>query len=241
MANLTTNDIFTKIEFPPSGFILQKDVYTTNLLYANDQFPLKALKKRLPFRPQKMQNPCHSVRILRENGNISERSKTKQLFYLQNNFKPKKLILKKLKFPLPKTKIFPLTCLNLNEKINKKDVKIKNMDDDLNITSNTGRKIIYRYKENKLSNDQKPNFPILFRRRKQKNNKNFNNNKSNTKREKDKIMDKISLRHIVSQLNDELKNIRQIEKDRKRSFIRDKFFSTQIYAGNICEYNYPYI
>ena len=39
------NNIFTKEEYPPAGFILQKDVYTTNLLYANDQFPLTSLKK----------------------------------------------------------------------------------------------------------------------------------------------------------------------------------------------------
>ena len=241
MDNLTTNDLFAKIEYPPSGFILQKDVYTTNLLYANDQFPLASLKKRLPFRPQKMQNPSHSVRILRENGNISDSSENKQLFYLLNNFKPKKLIIKKLNFPLPKSKIFPLTCLNLNEKINKKDVKIKNMDDDLNITSNTGRKIIYKFKESKLANYQKSNFPMLFKRRNKLVNKN-NNYKYHTKRENNnKSMDKITLRHIVGQLNNELKNIRQIERDRKKSFIRDKFFSTQIYAGNICEYNYPYI
>ena len=30
---------------PIVGFILQKDVYTTNLLYANDQFPTKSLRK----------------------------------------------------------------------------------------------------------------------------------------------------------------------------------------------------
>ena len=35
---------------PIVGFILQKDVYTTNLLYANDKFPTKSLRKALPFR-----------------------------------------------------------------------------------------------------------------------------------------------------------------------------------------------
>ena len=64
MENINNNNIYSKAELPPCGFILQKDVYTTNLLYANDQFPLKSLKKRLPFRPRsgkKMQNPSHSV------------------------------------------------------------------------------------------------------------------------------------------------------------------------------------
>ena len=38
------NNIYAKVEYPPCGFILQKDVYTTNLLYANNQFPLTSLK-----------------------------------------------------------------------------------------------------------------------------------------------------------------------------------------------------
>ena len=170
MSNLTGKKIFDKVEFPPCGFILQKDVYTTNLLYANDQFPLTALKKRLPFRPKsgkKIQNPNHSVRILRENGNVSENSESKKLFYLLNNFKPKQLKNKKLKFPLPKLKAFPLSHLNLYEEISKKDLRIRNIDDDLNITSNNGRKIFYKFKEKKLTN------PKIF---KKKNGKKINEN-----------------------------------------------------------------
>ena len=85
--------------------------------------------------------------------------------YASNICKPKLLNNRKLKFPLPKIKTFPLTYLNLHEEISKKDVKIKNMDDDLNITSNNGRKIFYRFKENKLSNLQRPNFPPIFNKR----------------------------------------------------------------------------
>ena len=250
MDNSTFNNIFTKVKLPPSGFILQKDVYTTNLLYANDQFPLTALTKRIPFRQQyeksekKKQNHNHSVRILREKGNISENLKKKKTYYLLNDYNPKQQFKnKKLKFPLPKIKALPLTCLNLHEEISKRDLKIRNMDDDLNITSKIGKKLIYKFKfnENKLSNSQKSNFPLLFKSRKKlinKNNKNvIKSNKLHKKREYDKSMDKISLKHIVGQLNNELRNIRQNELDRKRSFIRDKFFSTQIYIENVMDSN----
>ena len=89
MSNLTGNNIFEKVELPPHGFILQKDVYTTNLLYANDQFPLTSLKKRLPFRDnsgKKAQNPSKSVKIVRENGKISENSEQKKIFYFYISF-----------------------------------------------------------------------------------------------------------------------------------------------------------
>ena len=240
MSNLTGNNIFGKIEYPPCGFILQKDVYTTNLLYANDQFPLVSLRKRLPFRStsgRKILNPNHSVRILRENGNISENSETKKTFYLLNNFKPKQLKNKKLKFPLPKLKAFPLSYLNLNEEINKKDVKIRNMDDDLNITSSNGRKICYKFKEKtNLQKKEKEKFPILYKQK----NKNKNNSlykKILKKNENDKSMDKISLKYIVGQLNNQLKEIKLTEKERKRAFMRDKFFSTQIYIEKAIDSN----
>ena len=86
-----SNNIFSKLEYPPSGFILQKDVYTTNLLYANDQFPLTYLKQRLPFRPPRKLNPNNSVKILRQNGRVSDNSENKKEFYCFNTFKPKHL------------------------------------------------------------------------------------------------------------------------------------------------------
>ena len=43
------NLILPKPISPIMGFILQKDVYTTNLLYANDQFPTRSLRKTIPF------------------------------------------------------------------------------------------------------------------------------------------------------------------------------------------------
>ena len=40
------------------------------------------------------------------------------------------------------------------------------------------------------------------------------------------------MKNIIDQLNDELKNLREKELERKRSFVKDKFFSTQIYVNN---------
>ena len=240
MENLN-NNIFTKEEYPPAGFILQKDVYTTNLLYANDQFPLTSLKKRLPFRqiPKKILNPSNSISIIHQNGISSPKSEKKNTFYLLSNLKPKKLHNKKLKFPLPKIKTIPLTNLNLYEEINKKDIKIQNMDDDLNISSKNGKKIFYRFKENKLSNPNKSNFPPLII----KNNDSLNNSKNKKnkqvikKKYNDRSMNKTSLNQIINHLNDTLRNLKQIEINRKRSFIRDKFFSTQIYIENVMDSN----
>ena len=242
MTNSIRYNIFKKIQYPPSGFILQRDVYTTNLLYANNQFPLKSLKQRLPFRPKsgkRTQNPNDSIRILRENGNISQNSDKKNKFYSLNNFKPRYLNKQKLKFPLIRIKAFPLTNLNLHEDISKKDVKIKNMDDDLNITSNKGRKIFFRFKDdNKMSNVKKISLPSINH-----SNINYINKKYNIifrhrkKNQKDISMDKISLNNIVDDLNKELNIIKRNENRRKRSFIKDKFFSTQIYVENIMDSN----
>ena len=144
---MSYNNILKKVEYPPYGFILQKDVYTTNLLYAYDQFPLTSLRKRIPFRHHKKENPNKSVIIVRQNGCISDNAKSKHSFYLVNTFKPKHLFKKKLLFPIPKSKSIPLTYMNLYEEISKKDIKVKNIDDDLNITSNNGRKILYKFKK----------------------------------------------------------------------------------------------
>lgn len=223
---MSYNNILKKEEYPPYGFILQKDVYTTNLLYANDQFPLTSLRKRIPFRHHKKENPNKSVIIVRQNGCISDNAKSKHSFYLVNTFKPKHLFKKKLLFPIPKSKSIPLTYMNLYEEISKKDIKVKNIDDDLNITSNNGRKILYKFKENNSNNNNKKILPSIS-----------GNNSHEYKRisQNDKSLAKISLRNKVNQLNDELRSIKQIELDRRRSFIKDKFFSTQIYINKIIE------
>ena len=221
-----SNNIYTRIEYPPSGFILQKDVYTTNLLYANDQFPLKALKKSLPFRPYKKLNPNNSLMIMRQNGHISDNSETRNLFNFYSTFKPKYLHKKKLNFPIPKSKTVPLTNLNLYEEISKRDVRIKNIDDDLNITSSNGRKIYYKFKENKFLRNTKYSLPSIPNRNIYTYNKKIKGKNS---------FAKISFKHIINQLNEELRNIKQMELDRKRSFIKDKFFSTQIYISRLID------
>ena len=249
MSNSIRNNIYKKIEYPPSGFILQKDVYTTNLLYSNDLFPLTSLKQRLPFRPKskkKIKNLYHSIRILKENESILNKDKNDN-FYSLNNYKPKTKPLKntKLKFPLIKIKALPLTNLNLYEDINKKDVKIRNIDDDLNITSNKGRRIVFRFKKEKnVPIVKKLNFPSINSRSLNRSliNSNYNaifrhRRKKNIDNENSNSMDKKSLSHIVDEINKELKNIKIHENNRKRSFIKDKFFSTQIYVEKIFDSN----
>ena len=232
------NNIFSKVDFLPSGFILQKDVYTTNLLYANDRFPLTSLRKRLPFRPisrQKIPNPNDSIQILRQNGKISENSERKKIFYLLSDFKPKALNKRKLRFPLPKIKYTPLSNLNYYEDISKKDLKIKNIEDDLNIYSKNGRKIFYKFKENKLTNNSKSNFPLIEMHHKSLSNSKTKRHIRKIRRKGDKSMDKLTLTNIIDQLNDNLKNIRQLEIERKKAFIKDKFFSTQIYVDSFTD------
>ena len=232
------NNIFSKVDFLPSGFILQKDVYTTNLLYANDRFPLTSLRKRLPFRPisrQKIPNPNDSIQILRQNGKISENSERKKIFYLLSDFKPKVLNKRKLRFPLPKIKYTPLSNLNYYEDISKKDLKIKNIEDDLNIYSKNGRKIFYKFKENKLTNNSKSNFPLIEKHHKTLRNSKTKRHIRKIRREGDKSMDKLTLTNVIDQLNDNLKNIRQLEIERKKAFIKDKFFSTQIYVDSFTD------
>ena len=236
---MTSNvKIFNKVDFLPSGFILQKDVYTTNLLYANDRFPLTSLKKRLPFRPisrQKIPNPNDSIQILRQNGKISENSEKKNIFYLLSDFKPKALKKRKLRFPLPKIKYTPLSDLNYYEDISKKDLRIKNIEDDLNIYSKNGKKIIYRFKENSLTNNSKSNFPLIIKHNKTLSNSKTKKHIRKIRRGGDKRMDKLTLTNVIDQLNDNLKNIRQLELERKKAFIKDKFFSTQIYVDKFTD------
>ena len=243
---------------PIVGFILQKDVFTTNLLYANDQFPTHSLRKRLPFRSgsgRKPKNPSRSLTILRQNGTISYNSENEVLFYTRNTFKPKKLHKRHLKFPLPKIKSIPLTNSILREDICKQDIRIKYMDDDLNITSKFGKKIIYNLKEGDNIQDakflKKKDFTSSpLREKRIENMKKSNtlnagrlkkyiseykiNNLPKRKHNRFKIRgiqdikNILPVRQAICQINSELKTIEQEDKDRKRSFYRNKFFATQL-------------
>ena len=240
---------------PIVGFILQKDVYTTNLLYANDKFPTKSLRTTLPFRrPSYMHktNPDSCITILHEkrpkleiNDEILINSK-----YL---FKHKKLGDKRLKFPLPKIKTIPLRNSILKEDLCKEDIKIKFLEDDSNIYSNSGKRFLYNYKTNSTSNQNNNNknkFNFVFKRRNsiRINFKNYLNNKKESKEEEKQKFNNSSknnssirnnnkysmektaddLREDISEINNNLKDIRFKEKERKKSFYRKDFFSTQI-------------
>lgn len=138
------------LRLPPSGFILQKDVYTTNLLYANDQlspekknswFSFRSIPTHLP------NNPGRSLRIFNE----TECSFSN---FNMSSSKSKKMIKTKLKFPLPKIVMPPISLNNYNKNLCKRDLNILFIEDDLNIASNKGKKIFYNYKKNKLSPDK---------------------------------------------------------------------------------------
>ena len=127
---------------------------------------------------------------------------------------------------MPKSVPIPLTNSNYYEEISKKDIKIKNIDDDLNITSNNGRKIFYRFKETNFLGNKKTLLPSIS----------ANNFYASNRRNKEETsLGKFSLKNIINQLNDDLREIKQQELDRKKSFIKDKFFSTQIYINRIFE------
>ena len=245
--------IFQPQILPIVGFILQKDVYTTNLLYANDQFSTKSLRKTLPFRRgsgRKPNNPSSSLTILRQNGFASENSEDEDIFYMRNTFKPKKLNNKQLRFPLPKIKPVPLTNSILREDICKQDIRIKYLDDDLNITSKFGKKIIYNLKESdKLYETQFPKSKFKFPMRNQKfqSKKKFKTvygpkikkycselklskipMKKYNRLNRKEIKNRLPVRQAIYQINSELKIIKMEDIARKRSFIKNEFFQTQL-------------
>ena len=85
-------------------------------------------------------------------------------------------------------------------------------------------KILYRFKENKIFGDKKILLPAISTNNLIENNKKIKEENS---------LAKISMKNIIDQLNDELKNLREKELERKRSFVKDKFFSTQIYVNHL--------
>jgi hypothetical protein len=245
--------IYPKIS-PIVGFILQKDVYTTNLLYANDKFPTKSLRKTIPFlKPSYMHktNPDSCITILNEKRpklEINDEILTNSKY----PFKHKKLGNKRLKFPLPKMKTIPLRNSILQEEICKEDLKIKFLKDDSNIYSNSGKKLFYNLtsKENSTlnQNSNKNNRVFVFKKRNsiKLNFKNYlnhkkeeeirkykNSTKNNTSIGKNNInsLEKSTsdIRDEIYQINNDLKEIIYKEKERRKLFYRKDFFSTQIY------------
>ena len=123
------------------GFILKKDVYTTNLLFEHKRINFST-KNLIPFR---------NINPNPNDININEFLKVnscRKLQKVESIFKPK---LHKLKFPL--NRIIPPSKSNIDFYPNFKGNKIIYIDDDSNITSLNGKKINFSIK-----NEEKKNF-----------------------------------------------------------------------------------
>ena len=134
--NRTERDIY------PGGFLFQKDIYTTNLLF----FHQKCKKEEVPQfldiyeRVDKKYDLLPLLQIKKEENNLSSSTFNKSMALF-----PKRKQ-KKLKFPLPKVKIQSLSSIDFYQKY-KGDYKLCYMDDDLNITSKKMKKFVYCSKE----------------------------------------------------------------------------------------------
>ena len=140
-----------------SGFILQKDVYTTNILYENNLIPdTSKLKYILPFRPKSgriPQDPSTCIRIMKQIYPIPFVTNMDNIFFIKKNLKLKKLKNKKLKFPLPKMKLRPISSNDFYTNIRGK--RARNIEDDLNITTRHGKKIYYSFKNDNDYEEEK--------------------------------------------------------------------------------------
>ena len=139
--NLYTNKL--------SGFILQKDVYTTNILYENNLIPNTNLQRILPFRPKTgriPQDPRDCLQISKQIIPIPYTPKNESFYYFKKKLKNKKLHNRKLRFPLPKMKLRPITANDFYKNLRGKNIKTRNLEDDLNITSKNGKKIYYSFR-----------------------------------------------------------------------------------------------
>lgn len=148
---------------PIVGFILQKDVYTTNLLYAYDKFSTKSLRKNLPFRKISIgiTNPDSCITVYKEKTPNLGRNEG---FIMEQKLliKPKKLRKRRLKFPLPKMKTVPLGNSVLNVDVCKEDIRIRYLKDDSNITSRSNIKFIYNLRTKTHGNLKKNDFSVSF-------------------------------------------------------------------------------
>ena len=133
-----------------SGFILQKDVYTTNILYENNLVCDSNLKNIVPFRPKSgrvPQDPTTCIQILKQICPIPLTTKNSNVFLFRNKIKTKKLKNKKWKFPLPKIRLRPISSNDFYKSIRGENIKTQNIEDDLNITSKHNKKIYFSYIE----------------------------------------------------------------------------------------------
>jgi hypothetical protein len=189
-----------------SGFLLQKDVYTTNLLYEHNKFPIINNKLSFPFRKvedeEEIIDPSPYLTFYNQKRNCKSISSKK---------------VHKLKFPLPKAEIPFSSNIDFYKHL-RGDVKLRYMDDDLNITSRKGKKIEYSFKDNgnKLIFDNKENnlntnyFILHYYTPKKRNNTTYNAF--------------YPLRKNIELINESLKIINK----RKKIILKDNMFKTQI-------------
>jgi hypothetical protein len=215
----------------PSGFILQKDVYITNLLYANDQLPIIKIAKLLPFRPASgwmPQDPSSCLQIVRQNGLLSLYPENESLFYSKKKVKPKKLNNRKLKFPIPKYRYPPLSAADFHKHLRQQGIRIKYIDDDLNITSKKGKRIIYTFREDyylKKYESKDAGTKTIIKKKDHSINEDFNNYFDfgfHSRNENNKIL-----------INTKFKKKRSASQRRtnilsKKIYAKDKTFPTQI-------------
>jgi hypothetical protein len=164
---------------------------------------LKSLRQRLPFRNPPKENEIsknYSVNILRKNEyNTPNFSINKKYEDFINKPKIKNLKKLKLKFPIPKGKIMSLNNLIFYQEMSDKNIRLKNIDDDSNITSNNGKRILYKFKDTKHLRMQ-PMLPLIP----------LNSFKQSKKKERNNSMSlsKARLKNVIENLNDEIKNIK---------------------------------
>jgi hypothetical protein len=211
-----------------SGFILQKDVYITNLLFANDQLPITKLAKLLPFRPASgwmPQDPSSCLQIVRQNGLLSLYPENETLFYSKKNFKPKKLNNRKLKFPIPKYRYPPLSSADFYKHLRQQGIRLKYIEDDLNITSKNGKKIIYAFREDyylKKYESKDAGTKTIIKKKEHSINEDFNNyfDFGFHSRKKTSINNKSKKLRSASQRGTNILS--------KKIYAKDKTFPTQI-------------
>lgn len=125
---------------PFNGFLFQKDIYTTNLLYIhqkyakNDRLPYLNIYDRIDHKADL--SPCLQIR--KEENDLHRKSRKNITIHSTKR-------MRKLIFPLPKVKTPTLSSIDFYEKY-KGDYKLCYMDDDLNITSKKMKKFIYSSK-----------------------------------------------------------------------------------------------
>ena len=232
--NLKQTNEYQIIEItPPSGFVLQKDVYITNILYASNLYKTQSLLKSVPFIPipRKPKNPSRSMKIIREKPDSIENDN--EIKYFKKKLKNKKLI-----FPLPKSLMIPLTAADFYKNLRDKNIKIKYMMDDLNINSDKSKKIFYHFKEQQ-KNDftaTEKKFPKLTRNyttlenlfsMKFKPFHHMNKLYDESNRKDTKI-----IKRSISQVNNNLSSISKDEKIYKKIFFKSNLFTTQIDSRN---------